>query len=82
MKKNIFLPLIFLKISTLLSQAFGAEQFSFPCGNFGIDRASSEISSAKEKFYGKKGITLSYDYYADVFTNLSGGKNHGTNYTT
>lgn len=81
MKKNIFLPLVFLEISTLLSQAFGAEQFVFPCGNFGIDRASSEISSAKEKFYGKTGITLSYDYYADVFTNLSGGKNHGTNYT-
>ena len=81
MKKNILLSLAFLTSATLFSQTSGTEQFTLPYGNFGIDYVSSEITSAKEKLYDKTGITLSYDYYADVFTNLSGGKNHGTNYT-
>lgn len=81
MKKNLLLILLFLGASTTFLQASNSAQFNLPYGNFGIDYLSTEIQNAKQDFYNKTGITLSYNYYADVFTNLSGGENHGTNYT-
>ncbi len=81
MKKILLLTTLLLGTSSAFLNAETCKQFNLPFGNFGLDYASNEISNFKQDFYNKTGVTLSYDYYADVFTNLSGGENHGTNYT-
>lgn len=56
-------------------------EYRYPYCNFGLDCLSNAIYQTKEDIYKKTGINFTYDYYADVYTNLSGGENHGTNYT-
>ncbi len=57
------------------------QDWNFPYGNFGLDYSFNKIEEAKQKIYNETGLTFSYDYYATIFSNPSGGENQGTNYS-
>lgn len=50
-------------------------------GNFGLDCICDGIVMLQDKVYQETGVKFTFDYYADVFTNPSGGNRQGTNYT-
>ena len=50
-------------------------------GNFGLDYVCNNIEAGQNKIYQETGIKFTFDYYADVYSNPSGGENQGTNYT-
>ncbi len=58
-----------------------SENFNLPCGNFGVDCFSNKINFQNEKLAKETGVSFSYDYYADAYTNVSGGEGKGANYT-
>lgn len=57
------------------------DNYTLPAGNFGIDFVCAKVADAKAKIYDASGVELSFDYYADVFSNPLGGAEQGTQYT-
>jgi porin len=53
----------------------------FMQGNFGFDYVCDGIAKGQNDLYQKTGVKLTFDYYADVYSNPSGGERQGTNYT-
>ena len=78
-KIAISLASIFVAMSIV--QAQQAKTFNFPYGNFGIDYLTRTIEQENQKLSDETGVSFSYDYYADAYTNVSGGERKGANYT-
>ena len=50
-------------------------------GNFGLDYVCNSIVDAQNDVYQASGVKFSFDYYADLLGNPSGGDRQGANYT-
>lgn len=57
------------------------QTYNLPYGNFGLDCISNHINALKQKVANDTGISPFFNYYADAFTNVEGGRRHGANYT-
>ena len=80
---SIFAAAFALSSAAIAQNATCANGYTaeLPCGNFGLNALSQKISDTQNKIASDTGITLSFDYYADIFSNPSGGVAQGTNYT-
>ncbi len=79
MKKFFAIALIASSISCLAETK--DENFKLPYGNFGVDCASNNIEDLIQNVSKEYGVSFFYNYYADAYTNVSGGESKGANYT-